>query len=112
MRYAKLDSDGYVLSITGGHQPDDTWVEYPDGAPPLGFHRVRLVDGEYVVTGETIAPPPQYDKSRADEYPPVGDQLDAIWKALAPLIESGEAESMLRRIQAVKNKYPKQANSK
>jgi hypothetical protein len=42
-----------------------------------------------------------YIVKRAAEYPPIGDQLDALWKGGA------EAEAMLAKVQAVKNKYPK-----
>lgn len=43
----------------------------------------------------------QVRRSRAMEYPPIGDQLDALWKG-------GEvAEEMLNKIRAVKLKYPK-----
>lgn len=39
--------------------------------------------------------------SRKMEYPPISDQLDALWKG-------GEAAAeMLARVQAVKAKYPK-----
>jgi hypothetical protein len=42
-----------------------------------------------------------YKRDRAAEYPPVGDQLDALWKG-------GEAAAaMLAQVQAVKAKYPK-----
>ena len=42
-----------------------------------------------------------YKELRAREYPPIGDQLDALWKG-------GEAAAeMLAKVQAVKNKYPK-----
>lgn len=42
-----------------------------------------------------------YKINRAQEYPPIGDQLDALWKG-------GEAAAeMLAKVQAVKNKYPK-----
>jgi hypothetical protein len=44
-----------------------------------------------------------YIAKRAAEYPPIGDQLDALWKGGA------EAEAMLAKVQAVKNKYPKGA---
>jgi len=44
-----------------------------------------------------------YKTKRAAEYPPIGDQLDALWKGGA------EAEAMLAKVQAVKNKYPKGA---
>jgi hypothetical protein len=46
--------------------------------------------------------PNRYKFQRAKEYPPIGDQLDALWKG-------GEAAAeMLARVQAVKNKYPKE----
>lgn len=42
-----------------------------------------------------------YRKLRAAEYPPVGDQLDALWKG------GDAAAEMLAQVQAVKAKYPK-----
>ena len=45
--------------------------------------------------------PEAYKYARAAEYPPIGDQLDALWKGGA------EAEAMLSKVQAVKAKYPK-----
>ena len=44
-----------------------------------------------------------YIAKRASEYPSIGDQLDALWKGGA------EAEAMLAKVQAVKQKYPKGA---
>jgi hypothetical protein len=45
--------------------------------------------------------PNAYKAQRANEYPPIGDQLDALWKG-------GEAAAeMLSKVQAVKAKYPK-----
>jgi len=42
-----------------------------------------------------------YKGLRLSEYPPIGDQLDALWKG-------GEAAAeMLALVQEVKNKYPK-----
>ena len=46
--------------------------------------------------------PEAYIFKRLKEYPPIGDQLDALWKGGA------EAEAMLAKVQAVKNKYPKE----
>ncbi len=43
----------------------------------------------------------EYARKRALEYPPVGDQLDALWKG------GDAAAEMLARVQAVKAKYPK-----
>ena len=45
--------------------------------------------------------PDEYKFKRAEEYPAIGDQLDALWKG-------GEAAAaMLAQVQAVKAKYPK-----
>jgi hypothetical protein len=42
-----------------------------------------------------------YAEKRLSEYPPVGDQLDALWKG-------GEAAAdMLTKVQSIKEKYPK-----
>jgi hypothetical protein len=43
-----------------------------------------------------------YQEKRRLEYPSIGDQLDALWKGGAA------AEEMLARVQAIKNKYPKE----
>ena len=43
-----------------------------------------------------------YARSRASEYPAIGDQLDALWKG------GDEAAAMLAKVQAVKAKYPKE----
>ena len=45
--------------------------------------------------------PDAYKYKRAAEYPPIGDQLDALWKGGA------EAEAMLAKVQAVKARFPK-----
>ena len=42
-----------------------------------------------------------YRDQRKVEYPPIGDQLDALWKG------GDAAAEMLSQIQAVKAKYPK-----
>ena len=45
--------------------------------------------------------PEQYKQQRVQEYPPIGDQLDALFKAgVFPA-------DMAAAIQAVKDKYPK-----
>jgi|688.fasta_scaffold235160_1 hypothetical protein len=43
----------------------------------------------------------RYQRDRAPEYPPIGDQLDALWKG------GDAATEMLAKVQAVKDKYPK-----
>ena len=50
---------------------------------------------------EAYALSKEYITKRVSEYPPIGDQLDALFHAgVFP-------EEMAEKIQAVKNKYPK-----
>ena len=42
-----------------------------------------------------------YAKRRKEEYPDIGDQLDALWKG------GDAAEAMRQKIIAVKDQYPK-----
>lgn len=52
----------------------------------------------------------EYRRLRAAEYPPVGDQLDAIMKWLATETEFGipaELKSLAMTCMSVKSKYPK-----
>ena len=43
----------------------------------------------------------EYQRLRAPAYPPIGDQLDALWKG------GDAAAEMLARVQAVKAQFPK-----
>lgn len=45
--------------------------------------------------------PDAYIAKRVAEYPPIGDQLDALWKG------GDAAAEMLAKVQAVKTKFPK-----
>lgn len=59
-----------------------------------------LVDAEVArMEAERLAT--EYQRQRAAEYPPVGDQLDALFHAGA------FPEEMAAKLQAVKDKYPK-----
>ena len=53
-----------------------------------------------------------YAEKRAAEYPPVGDQLDAIWKELNFRRLNGDnlvsdADEIINKVLSVKEKYPK-----
>lgn len=53
-------------------------------------------------------PPPTYADMRAMEYPPIGEQLDVLWKAIAAQGKpTGEVAEMLDRVNAVKSRHPK-----
>ena len=70
-------------------------------------------DGNLIGTEDIVIPDLSFDLARKKEYPPVGDQLDAIWKALDFLNREGinlpvSALDMLdNQILAIKAKYPK-----
>jgi len=48
-----------------------------------------------------------YRAARKDEFPDVGDQIDAIWKVLRTLKLPKEAQNLVDEIDRVKRKYPK-----
>ena len=74
-------------------------------APGLGADLVVITCPGYRPETLRLA---AYDARRADEYPTVGEQLDAIWKTLAAIKTlPTEARDILARIKAVKAKHPK-----
>jgi len=77
--------------------PSFVWVEAVDGC----------VAGWVYENSSLHAPDPlpeqTYSHKRQREYPPIGDQLDALFKAGVYPAE------MAAVIQAVKDKYPKEA---
>ena len=82
--------------VSISNESDIVWHE-PSTAP--------VTDAE--ITAEIARLQAEYDaqayaRSRASEYPPIGDQLDALWKG------GDEAAAMLAKVQAVKAKYPKE----
>ena len=69
---------------------------YEEGLPPTEAEiatEVTRLQAEYDAQA--------YARSRASEYPAIGDQLDALWKG------GDAAAEMLAKVQAVKSKYPK-----
>jgi len=66
--------------------------------------------GDMLATGWANFTSLEYREKRRKEYPPIGDQLDAIWKVLAGYNMDSlheDASSMLELILEVKAKYPK-----
>jgi CO dehydrogenase/acetyl-CoA synthase alpha subunit len=65
--------------------------------PIMGQSQVVPIDKSEIVRPEI----PDYYAKRRAEYPPLAEQLDAMWKG-------GQAQAeMLAKIAEVKNKYPK-----
>jgi hypothetical protein len=84
-------------------------------APDNSLHFLDSADYEYLLPAgsvaitdteaESLRPQPlalTYADKRVAEYPPIGDQLDALWKG------GDAAAEMLAKVQAVKTKYPKE----
>ena len=88
--------DGNVINI--GEWEYKTYDGFdnplPEGAISGEFDISMTSDGRYVLTEN-------YAELRKLEYPSIGDQLDALFKAGVLPAEMAE------KIQAVKDKYPK-----
>ena len=78
---------------------------YPNVVSIDDTHGAFDKDGNKVTIDEVVVnnwvDPSAYKHQRVSEYPPIGDQLDALFHAgVFP-------DDMAAKIQAVKNKYPK-----
>ena len=85
-------------------RPKAQWVLRGDDLEWLDTEQTQPTEAE--ITAEVARLQAEYDaqayaRSRVQEYPPIGDQLDALFKAgVFPA-------DMAAAIQAVKDKYPK-----
>jgi hypothetical protein len=112
----QLDADGYFVGLTTADksplEPDVFLL--PAGAidaplPKVPAGKRAKWNGKWVyeaipVPEPELEPEPvelTYAEKRTAEYPPIGDQLDALWKG------GDAAAEMLATVQAVKAKYPK-----
>ena len=77
--------------------PQVVTVDDTDGARDAQGNKVEI-DMDAV---NAWVDPNAYIAKRVAEYPPIGDQLDALWKG------GDAAAEMLAKVQAVKTKYPK-----
>jgi hypothetical protein len=77
--------------------PSVVTVDDGDGARDAQGNKVEI-DMDAV---NAWVDPNAYKAKRQAEYPPIGDQLDALWKG------GDAAAEMLAKVQAVKTKYPK-----
>lgn len=82
--------DGKLLCV-GEWEVTDT---LPEGAVVADVELATIAIGSVVLASD-------YEALRRAEYPPLRDQLDAVWKGGAP------AEEMRVLVQSIKDKYPK-----
>lgn len=95
-----IDKAQAVTSLRPGAQ----WVLRGDDLEWLDETQTQPTDAE--ITAEVARlqaehERTEYQRQRAAEYPPIGDQLDALWKG------GDAATEMLALVQAVKSKHPK-----
>lgn len=77
--------------LTGGTYDGLDWQDVTQPKPTLD----EIVDGQKQFEATS------YQESRRKEYPPIGDQLDALWTG------GDAAAEMKKRIESVKAKFPK-----
>lgn len=79
---------------------DSLFIPFDPANTDYAAYLVWLSEGNTPEPAD-IPPPPTYQELRVQAYPPIGDQLDALWKG-------GDAEAaMLEKVLAVKALYPK-----
>lgn len=102
MKYAKIENN--VVVYIDYETKQDGFIEVPNDVYP-GF--ILQEDGTLVAPP---IPPRPYQDLRVEEYPPIGDQLDAILKFFDKLPRTEMPEDLaaiLFQWKAVKEKYPK-----
>lgn len=77
----------------------------------IGIFSLKQRDGQEFVDGDVqLHDSRTYQQKRAEEYPEIGDQLDAIMKWVAGENEiqiTAELKSIAMECMAVKSKFPK-----
>jgi hypothetical protein len=91
MRYFKNNSDYMAVDVGQEHIIQPSWVEVTKDQ----------IDAEIAEAQQAKFDALSYSEKRMDEYPSIGDQLDALFHAGVFPAE------MAATIQAVKDKYPK-----
>ena len=92
--YKLTDSETIIRISDGASIPNDP--DNTDYAEYLEW----VADGNTATAADAI-PDPTYQENRVAEYPPIGDQLDALYHAgVFPA-------AMTASIKAIKDKYPK-----
>ena len=109
MRYSKQKSTGKILESQGGGNPDNPLhlSTMMQNAVNGGFNESDIEVGyaDDAVVAEWIKTQDEsamgYSEKRRRSYPPIGDQLDAMWKG------GDDAEAMKVIIDKVKSDNPK-----
>ena len=92
--YKLTDTDSIIRIADKAHIPND-----PANTDYANY--LEWVEAGNTATAADAIPDPTYQENRVSEYPPIGDQLDALYHAgVFP-------DAMAASIKAIKDKYPK-----
>ena len=92
--YKLTDSNSIIRIADKAHIPND-----PANTDYANY--LEWVEAGNTATAADAIPDPTYQENRVAEYPPIGDQLDALYHAgVFPA-------AMTASIKAIKDKYPK-----
>jgi len=83
MRHFTLydEATGCVKGTVSGANVLPPDAPHVAGMPPADGQRYKVVDGAFVVD-TTPGPGPDYREQRAEAYPAIANQLDALWHAM------------------------------
>ena len=92
--YKLTNTDSIIRIADKAHIPND-----PANTDYANY--LEWVEAGNTATAADAIPDPTYQENRVKEYPPIGDQLDALYHAgVFP-------DAMAATIKAIKDKYPK-----
>ena len=92
--YKLTNTDSIIRIADKAHIPND-----PANTDYANY--LEWVEAGNTATAADAIPDPTYQENRVKEYPPIGDQLDALYHAgVFP-------DAMAASIKAIKDKYPK-----
>ena len=86
--FIHLDANGHIIgtssapdSADAGDDPLTKEVHVPDGVRVSAYSH-SYVNGMLVPVPSRTPQAPPYTDRRRDAYPPIGEQLDALWHAM------------------------------
>ena len=114
VNYFDCDEDGIVVAT--GSVPESQLNLQPLVAGCVRYLGTARPGKQRMVNHQLVdyERPKAYDERRREQYPLVGDQLDAIWKYLAaqqPKNLPDDTASMLEQILSVKDANPKEVEN-
>jgi hypothetical protein len=97
--YKLTDTDSIIRIADKSHIPND-----PANTDYANY--LEWVEAGNTATAADAIPDPTYQENRVSEYPPIGDQLDLLYKDM--LADKGDKTgAWFTAVKTVKDKYPK-----